>query len=79
MKKSRTLSMISMAALGAILGCAAMFAFDPVSGRRRRSLARDKVVGLKNDVANFGEKKARHFTNRAKGLASQAGLDKVLH
>jgi hypothetical protein len=54
------------------LGALAMFVFDPVSGRRRRALARDKATAAAHDLADATTSKARDLQNRAKGLAHHA-------
>jgi gas vesicle protein len=54
------------------LGALAMFLFDPESGRRRRSMAREKTAAAANDVVNAAGSKARDLQNRAKGLAHHA-------
>ena len=54
------------------LGALAMFLLDPDSGRRRRTVARDKAVGAVNDVTEAASSKARDLQNRAKGLAQYA-------
>jgi hypothetical protein len=54
------------------LGALAMFLFDPVSGRRRRTLASDKAASAAHEVAHAAGSKARDLQNRAKGLAHYA-------
>lgn len=39
-----TTDLLTAAAAGVVLGALAMFIFDPEQGRRRRALARDKLV-----------------------------------
>ena len=56
---------------GLLIGTALMFIFDPVSGRRRRTLAKDKLTKYKNKTLDYGDKKSRHITNRAKGIMSE--------
>jgi hypothetical protein len=58
--------------IGFGLGALAMFVFDPVSGRRRRALARDKATAAAHDVADAAGSKTRDLQNRAKGLAHEA-------
>lgn len=57
---------------GACLGGAAMFLLDPVQGRRRRALIRDKAVHLRHvmtrDVPTRVEKRGRFFRGVAKGV-----------
>ena len=57
---------------GLCVGAAAMYFFDPQGGRRRRALLRDKAVSWANDAEHFAEKKARHLSNEARGLAHEA-------
>jgi gas vesicle protein len=57
---------------GLCVGAAAMYFFDPQGGRRRRALVRDKAVSWANDAQDYAEKKARHLSNRAQGLAHEA-------
>src|SRR2546426_8154582 len=37
-------------ALGVVVGTALMFFFDPVMGKRRRALLRDKAAAISNDI-----------------------------
>lgn len=48
-----------------------MYLFDPVAGRRRRALARDKAVAAGHDVEDFARGKARHAADRLHGAAAQ--------
>jgi hypothetical protein len=52
------------------LGAGLMYVFDPQQGRRRRALARDKVVSLTHKAERAAEVVGRDLKNRAKGLAS---------
>lgn len=56
----------------AVLGAAAMYAFDPQRGRRRRAIARDKVRRLATDVGEFAGVAARDAAHRARGLRARA-------
>jgi len=61
------------AVIGGIgVGAALMYLFDPNGGRRRRALIRDKAVGIKNDVTDAIEGKAKDLGNRAKGVVHDA-------
>ena len=60
------------AATGLFLGALAMFVFDPEQGRRRRAIARDKMMRAKNDVGEFVSSTAKDLRNRAQGLAAEA-------
>ena len=58
--------------IGAAVGGAAMYFFDPNRGRRRRALLRDqalKAVGNARDTLDAGQ---RDFANRSRGVAAQA-------
>src|SRR5881394_1138867 len=55
---------------GAAVGAGMMFVLDPQQGRRRRALARDKVVKLSHEAEEAAEVVARDLSNRVHGLAS---------
>ena len=69
-KVTGKLAITALAAFGA--GALAMFLFDPVAGKRRRALARDKVVAATNDAVDAARSTVRDLGKRAKGLAHQA-------
>jgi uncharacterized membrane protein/osmotically-inducible protein OsmY len=54
------------------LGAALMYAFDPLVGRRRRALARDKATSLARKTATAIDVTSRDLKNRAIGLWSEA-------
>jgi gas vesicle protein len=56
---------------GLALGAVAMFVFDPQQGRRRRALARDKLVHARHAATDYVEGKAKDLRNRAQGLAAE--------
>lgn len=59
--------------LGALgIGAAAMYFFDPVSGRRRRALLRDKMEHYQKEVTEYAEGTAQDLRNRAQGLVAEA-------
>lgn len=58
--------------VGMLVGAGLMFIFDPVAGRRRRALMRDKAVGLSSDVVDELQGKARHLRNRGYGMYAEA-------
>ncbi len=60
------------AAIGAGVGALAMFIFDPDNGRRRRAIARDKVVHYGNEAVDAVEGAARDLRNRAQGVVAEA-------
>lgn len=53
---------------GFAAGAAAVYFLDPVRGKARRALVRDKAYSLANQAEELAEKKARHLSNRATGL-----------
>jgi hypothetical protein len=61
-------------ALGVAAGTAVMFFFDPVMGRRRRALLRDRAVALSNDLSRTAENRVEDIGNRAKGVAAEHDL-----
>jgi gas vesicle protein len=46
-------------ATGLLIGALAIFVFDPKQGRRRRSLARNRVVQYGNDVSEWRASRQR--------------------
>jgi osmotically-inducible protein OsmY len=56
-------------------GAAAMYLLDPVTGRRRRAMARDKAVAAGHDVQAFAHDTARHASDRLRGAVAQARAD----
>ena len=67
-----TISFMCGLATGFALGALAMFIFDPEQGRRRRALARDKMVHYGNEVSDFTSDTAKDLRNRAYGVAAEA-------
>jgi hypothetical protein len=60
-----------MTTLTAVLaGAALMFFLDPITGRRRRALARDQFIRGVNRAGRFGRAAARDIANRATGIRS---------
>jgi uncharacterized membrane protein len=53
------------------LGAALMYVADPNTGRRRRAVAKDKVVSAWNKTGSAVSTTSRDISNRARGLASQ--------
>ena len=51
-------------ATGLLIGALAMFVFDPKQGRRRRSLARNRVVQYGNDVSEWRASRQRAVAKR---------------
>ena len=52
-------------------GAITMYMLDPVAGRRRRALARDKAVSAGHDVEDFARSKVRHAADRLHGKTAQ--------
>jgi hypothetical protein len=59
--------------LGALgIGALAMYFFDPVSGKRRRALARDQMTHYQKEVTQYAEGTAKDLRNRAQGIYAEA-------
>jgi gas vesicle protein len=58
-------------ATGLALGAFAMFVLDPQQGRRRRALARDKMVHYGKEIGDFATRTSKDLGNRAYGLAKE--------
>ena len=65
---SRVMWILSSAAIGA----AAMYLLDPVQGKRRRALVRDKAYSSRVRMRKSINAKSRDLANRAKGLQAEA-------
>ena len=59
-------------ATGLAVGAFAMFILDPQQGRRRRALARDKVMHYGKQVGDLAAATSQDLKNRAYGLAKEA-------
>jgi hypothetical protein len=57
---------------GAAIGAGLMFLLDPDRGRRRRALARDRILSAGRHAGEDVGAKARHLRNRARGLVAGA-------
>jgi osmotically-inducible protein OsmY len=68
-----TLNVVAAFAAGAI----AMYYLDSTMGRRRRVLARDKIVGLAHDAADLAEAKGKRMVDRARGVMATSSRDRV--
>jgi hypothetical protein len=64
---------ILVAGCGVGLGAGLMFVFDPVYGKRRRGLIRDKVTHAAVAARDVVGRRARDISNRARGLVAGAG------
>lgn len=81
--------MTTLARLAAVFtaGAAIMYYFDPVAGRRRRALVRDRGVSAGHEAEHFARAKSKRAIDRAQGVVARAraGLsdapvdDGVLH
>src|SRR5262245_1528107 len=58
--------------IAVITGAALMFFLDPVTGRRRRALARYQVVRGMNPTRRFSRAAAHDFANRAAALGRRS-------
>lgn len=65
-------SLLGSAGLGASLGAGLMYLLDPQSGKRRRTVAKDKTVSALKQGGTALGKKSRHLGNRGKGLLLDA-------
>ena len=52
------------------VGALIMYMLDPAEGRRRRALARDQVTHFVTEAEKKVEAKARHWSNRARGVVA---------
>jgi len=57
---------------GVGLGAGLMYVLDPERGRRRRALARDKVIAAVNKAEDALSATAKDVSNRARGVAAAA-------
>jgi gas vesicle protein len=53
---------------GFAAGAATVYFLDPIRGKARRALVRDKASSWANQAEVYAEKKARHLSNQAQGL-----------
>jgi osmotically-inducible protein OsmY len=53
--------------VGIAAGALAMYYLDPLAGRRRRALVRDRLVSTGHDAAYFTGRKAKRAADRVKG------------
>jgi len=68
MRRDPLLSFLAGTAIGAGL----MFLLDPDRGRRRRALARDRILSAGRHAGKDVGAKTRHLRNRALGVVAQA-------
>jgi osmotically-inducible protein OsmY len=58
-------------------GAISMYYLDSTLGRRRRALARDKIVGVAHDAADLAGAKGKRMVDRAKGVMSTGNLGRM--
>jgi hypothetical protein len=68
---------LPLLAAGIAAGAMAMYFFDVVSGRRRRALLRDKIVGAGHDAAYFAQAKGKRAVDHMRGVFATRHLDRV--
>lgn len=61
----------ALLAAGVGVGAFIMYMLDPEQGRRRRALARDQMTSFVSTAEKQIEAKARHYSNKARGVASR--------
>ena len=54
-----------------VAGAAVMYYLDPIAGRRRRALVRDKGFASAHDVQAFARAKVRHAADRMHGAVAR--------
>jgi len=64
---------------GLLAGAVAMYYLDSHSGRRRRALVRDKVVGAGHDLTHYAGAKGKRVMDRLQGVMATHRLDRVSH
>lgn len=52
-------------------GAAAMYFMDPLVGRRRRALVRDKGVAAGHDIEDFARSKGRRAADKLNGVVAE--------
>lgn len=58
-------------------GAIAMYYLDSTMGRRRRALARDKIIGVAHDAADLAQAQGRRMADRARGALATGSLDRT--
>ncbi|MDX3906082.1 MAG: BON domain-containing protein [Pigmentiphaga sp.] len=56
----------------AALGATAMYLFDPIGGRRRRALLRDKAAASRHDLDRYARKARKRAADQLHGVAARA-------
>jgi gas vesicle protein len=62
---------------GMIFGAIVAFLFDPISGNRRRALARDKFIRYRNEAMDISDKFVRDKRNRLEGLKHRMNIENL--
>ena len=57
------------------VGAAAMYVLDPDRGKRRRNMARDRLMAMAHDVQRETEQRARYAASTAEGVAQKVQHD----
>lgn len=58
-------------AIAALGGAGLMYLLDPVAGRRRRALMRDKITRYTNEMMEAREGAQKHLENKAQGMVAE--------
>lgn len=53
-------------------GATAMYFLDPVVGRRRRALVRDKGVAVRHDIGDYARTTSTRMSDRLHGMVAEA-------
>jgi len=73
MRQATDFTKVTLATIAGFgLGAIAMYVLDPVSGKRRRELARDKAANAANSAVDTLQTTARDLQNRAKSVVGGA-------
>jgi len=70
---------VARAVVSAVLGAAAMYWFDPLTGRRRRALLRERLVSVGADVGDTVGVAGRDLSHRARGLGARLRSSSAPH
>ncbi|MGV3742245.1 MAG: YtxH domain-containing protein [Burkholderiaceae bacterium] len=76
-RDSDDLSFLTYLVIGMAAGAAFMYFMDPVQGRRRRALFRDKAYSASVQTKKAVDARAHDLSNRAQGLRMKAS--RMLH
>ncbi|MBR8168006.1 BON domain-containing protein [Burkholderia cenocepacia] len=73
--RTRSNNLLLNLAVAVACGAAAMYFFDPASGRRRRAYVRDKAAASRHDVADYASTQARRAADHARGRIAGLRVD----